>query len=198
MRRVRAFVHGRGTDRRRVHRAVPLLHTQPRSSPVSALHSPVRLRSHRRSGLNGLSPVQQRLDSISVPEGTLERMHGAVKPGGRTRGRWSLLWWSSNKLEQTVDGSWRRWQEAEAAVTGSGGVSAARGQEEPGGVHLYRARDGSRFDFVEEFTGCVLLESREVVKRGVSTTPDLVQQPGSKAVGQTWRTHLLHLPTLLL
>lgn len=63
------------------------------------------------------------------------------------------------------------------------------------GVDLYRARYGSRFDFVEEFTRCDLLESREVVKQAVSTRPRLVQQPGSKARDQTHRTALLALPT---
>lgn len=61
------------------------------------------------------------------------------------------------------------------------------------GVDLYRARYGSRFDFVEEFTRCDLLESREVVKQAVNTRPHLVQQPGSKARDQTQRP-LLALP----
>lgn len=52
------------------------------------------------------------------------------------------------------------------------------------GVDLYRARYGSRFDFVEEFTRCDLLESREVVKQAVNTRPPpgaATRQQGSRS-----------------
>lgn len=41
-------------------------------------------------------------------------------------------------------------------------------------VHLYWARNGSSFDFVEEFTRCAVLETTEKLSNGISTKGHLV------------------------